>query len=255
MSLIGKRVLVTRSRAQASELSAQLEAMGAEVIQIPTIEIGPPSSFCSLDAALACLRSFDWVVFTSANAVQLFAERARRVGVAAAPKRIAVVGPATAKAVNGIDQVVDLMPETYVAEALGQAMMPVAPGAAILLVRAEVAPDVLPKMLRAAGAEVTVVSAYRTIVPEESLSKLKELFSARAIWPDAITFTSASTVTNLLALLGLGGLTLPNDIARISIGPVTTRALCEADLEPHGEAVEVTLQSLCATVEQCVAKR
>ncbi len=255
MSLAGKRVLVTRSREQASELAAKLEAKGAEVILVPTIEIAPPSSYCTLDAALACLRSFDWVVFTSANAVGVFAERARQIGVTSSPKKIAVVGPATAKAVEANGLRVDLVPPVYVAESLGEALIPFATGVSILLVRAEVAPERLPELLRAAGAQVTVASAYRTVVPAGSVAMLREMFAEKACYPDAVTFTSASTVTNLLVLLEADGLKMPPGIALVSIGPVTSRALREAGLEPSGEAGEATLESLCEAVERCLEPR
>ncbi len=252
MSLSGKRVLVTRSREQASELAVRLQAMGAEVVLVPAIEIAPPSSWCALDAALACVRSFDWVVFTSANAVRAFAERARRLGFVASPKKVTVVGPATAKVASEMGFGVDLVPPVFVAESLGEALRPLVAGAAVLLVRAEVAPEVLPEMLRAAGALVTIASAYRTVVPKQSVEALRTLFSEGVNYPDAVTFTSGSTVTNLLTLLDAGGLTLPPGIALVSIGPVTSRALREAGMEPSGEAEEATLESLCEAVERCL---
>ncbi len=252
MSLTGKRILIIRSREQASELAVRLRAMGAEVVPVPTIEIAPPSSYCAMDAALACLRSFDWVVFTSANAVRAFAERGRRLGMMASPKKVAVVGPATAKAVEEAGWSVQLMPPVYVAESLGSSLTGFVGGVSVLLVRAEVAPEVLPEILREAGAAVTVASAYRTVVPIGSVSMLRGLFAEEVRYPDAITFTSGSTVANLRSLLEVGGLTLPPGMALVSIGPVTSRALHEAGLEADGEAKEATLDSLCEAVERSV---
>ena len=164
MSLTGRHILITRSGRQASELAARLEALGAETVSIPTIELAPPSSYCALEAALASVRGFDWVLFTSANAGEAFAERARWIGIIPSPRRIAVVGPATAKAVQGIGLAVDLMPAQFVAESLTEALLPFAPGASMLLVRAEAARDVLPDALTEAGAQVTIAAAYRTVL-------------------------------------------------------------------------------------------
>ena len=252
MPLTGKRILITRSREQASELAARLQAAGAETILIPTIELAPPASFCALDAALASLRSFDWLLFTSANAVEAFDRRARQLGLMPSPKRIAVIGPATAKAVREIGLAVDLMPPQFVAESFAEALLPHAPGASMLLVRAEAARDVLPEMLTAAGAVLTVAPAYRTVVPAGSLTALRELLSEPSRYPDAITFTSGSTVTNLLGLLDAAGLALPDGIVRASIGPITSRTLMEAGYPAHMEAKEASLASLCGALEECL---
>ncbi|WP_174240861.1 uroporphyrinogen-III synthase, partial [Granulicella sp. S190] len=99
-SLTNKRILITRTRHQASELAAQLEALGATTILIPTIEIVPPASFCALDAALTCLGAYDWLLFTSANALEAFHRRAQFLHLTQLPKRIAVIGPATLRAAN-----------------------------------------------------------------------------------------------------------------------------------------------------------
>ena len=122
--LQGKRILITRTRHQASDLALQLEAAGAETILIPTIELAPPASFCALDAALASLRSFDWIIFTSANAVQSFDTRAKSLAIMPSPKKIAAIGPATAKAVQQIGFTVDLVPPQFIAESLAEALVP-----------------------------------------------------------------------------------------------------------------------------------
>lgn len=241
------RVLVTRSRGQAASLAELLAAAGAVPIAIPTIEIVPPVSFAALDAALAQLRSFDWLIFTSANAVQVFAERGRGLGQSAQPRRIAAIGPATAKAVETLlARPVNLMPRHYVQEALAEALMPEAPGCSMLLVRAAVARDALPETLEACGARVTVAEAYRTIVPEESVAALRQLFETAP--PDAITFTSASTAHHLVALLERAGVPLPEGIVLASIGPITSDAMRNLGLEPAVEAPEATLGSLVDTL-------
>ncbi len=251
LPLAGKRILVTRAPDQASELVDQLRALGAAPILIPTIEIGPPSSYCALDAALASLRAYDIVVFTSANAVRAFQQRATQIGVMPSLRRIAVVGPATARAVEAIGLTVDLIPPTYTAESLAAALAPTASGRAILLIRPEThgadanaQPNPLAAILTAAGAIVTVAAAYGNRVPESSIAALRELFADPATYPDAITFTSASTATNLMALLDAAGLALPAAIPRASIGPITSRAMCELGCPPSIEAAESTVASL-----------
>ena len=256
MFLTGKRILITRTREQASHLAALVEAAGAKPILIPTIELGSPTSFCGLDAALAGLHSFDWLLFTSANAVHAFAERSRALEVLLIPKKIAVIGPATARAVSAIGLSVDLIPPQFIAESLAESLLPYAPGSAMLLVRAEQARDVLPETLTAAGAQVTVASAYRSLAPKESIASLQLLFADPAHYPDAITFTSASTATNLFALLESAGIVLPRHIARVSIGPITSRTLAELGYPATSEAAEPSVASLCQSlIDQLSAKR
>ncbi len=246
LPLANRRILVTRAAGQASTLAALLEAEGAEAILIPTIEIAPPASWCALDAALSELRSFDLLIFTSANAVEAFAVRARTLGISPHPKRIAVIGPATAAAVQGSDLSPDdavlLEPARYVAEALAELLLPHAPGARMLLVRAAIARDTLPATLSAAGASVAIAEAYRTIVPPRSIADLQRLFTTNP--PDAITFTSASTARNLATLLDSASLTIPKSVVLASIGPITSQAMRELNLEPTVEASEATIPSL-----------
>ena len=176
------------------------------------------------------LSGFDLVAFTSANAVEAFRQRAQFLGVTPAPRRIAVVGPATARAVAAIGLRAEVVPPTFTAESLAQTivqtLLPEAPGARILLVLAEQAPATLASALAAAGARVTVAAAYCNRIPRASLAALADLFADPSKVPDAVTFTSASTAGNLIALLDAAGLTLPAAVVRASIGPVTSRALC-----------------------------
>ncbi len=242
------RILVTRARGQASALAAQLEALGATPILIPTIEIAPPSSWCAMDAALASIRGFDWVVFTSANAVQAFVERARRLGLSPQAKRVAAIGPGTAKAVIAAGMAADLVPPTAVAESLAEGLKPHAPGTSMLLVRAAVARDVLPEALTEAGATVTIAEAYRNVIPEDSVADVRALFAGDP--PDAITFTSASTAQNLVALLEAGGIALPSGVVLASIGPITSQAMRELGLEPTVEAGEATIAALAGALAE-----
>ncbi len=243
-SLHSRRILITRTRHQASELAAQLEALGATPILIPTIEIVPPTSFAALDSALTCLRTYDWLLFTSANAVEAFHRRAQFHRLNQLPKKIAVIGPATLAAANAIGLTVDLIPPRYLAESLAESLLPEAPGKSFLLIRAAEARDTLPDALRAAGATVTIAEAYRNQLPAGSIPALQHLFSSQENYPDAITFTSASTARNLFALLEAANLTLPTNIVLASIGPVTSETLRELGHPPTVEAPESTIPAL-----------
>jgi len=240
--LANRRVLITRARGQASALADQLVVLGATPILIPTIALAPPSSFEAMDAALAAIGSFDWLVFTSANAVEAFAGRARELGFDPKPQRVAAIGPATARAALAAGFAVDLTPPQSVAESLAAALVPGAAGASFLLVRAAVARDILPEALAAAGASVTIAEAYRTVVPQDSIAELRTLFASDP--PDAITFTSASTAQNLVALLDAGSLRVPERCVLASIGPITSGAMRELGLEPGVEAREATVAAL-----------
>jgi uroporphyrinogen-III synthase len=244
LPLANKRILITRTRHQASELATQLEALGATAILIPTIEIAPPASFAALDAALTCLRTYDWLVFTSANAVEAFHRRAQFLHLTQLPRHIAAIGPATLRAANEIGLTVDLVPTQYIAESLAEALIPEAPGKSFLLVRAAEARDTLPAALTAAGATVTIGEAYRNQLPTGSVPALRNLFSNPANYPDAITFTSASTARNLCNLLEAANLTLSSNITLASIGPITTQTLRDLGHPPTLEATEPTIPAL-----------
>jgi uroporphyrinogen-III synthase len=237
------RVLVTRPRHQASALAELLVAAGAEPILIPTIEIVPPASFDALDDSLKELDGFDWLIFTSANAVQVFAERAQALGVEVHAKRIAVIGSATARAAREfLGRSPDLVPEHATAEGLAEALLAYAAGSSMLLVRAAVARDVLPERLKAAGARVRIAEAYRNVIPADSIREIQELFASDP--PDAVTFTSASTAQNLHALLDAAELEIREGTVLASIGPITSRAMREVGMEPTVEAGEATIASL-----------
>jgi uroporphyrinogen-III synthase len=244
------RVLVTRAQHQASELAARLAELGLEPVLLPVIEIAEPTSFAALDKALARLEGFEWVVFTSANAV----EAARRRGFSKKDAvRIAAIGQATARALEAIGMVADLVPVQAVAEAMARELIAhvrQADGAAtrFLLVRAEEARDVLPEMLRAADGDVTIAAAYRNVVPAGSVEAIRQMFSTAATMPDAIPFTSSSSATNLLALCNAAGVELPAGALRVSIGSITSQTLRELGWPAHAEAASASVQSLAETV-------
>jgi uroporphyrinogen-III synthase len=239
LPLAGKTIVVTRARHRASRLSRELEALGARVIEIPTIEIVPPDSYEPLDAALGNLQPYQWLIVTSANTVRVLVERLALLSVdlsAHSGIQIAAVGSATAAALQEAGFRVDLVPLKYVAESVVEALRDRVAGARVLLARAAVARDVIPDEFRRLGATVDVVDAYRTVVPEESAGRMREVFGGSVV-PDAVTFTSSSTVTHFFHLLQVAGIaSMPKSVRTLSIGPVTSATLREHGLEPAVEA-------------------
>lgn len=235
------RVVVTRARAQAGELSQRLRDRGFEPIEVPVIEVvGPRDGGAALTDAAARLDRFDWVVLTSVNGAR------RLLEVAPAPwpasVRVAAIGPGTAAVLRdgGVD--VTLLPERFVAESLLDALPDPPPsGGRVLLARAEVARDVLPDGLRARGWDVAVVDAYRTIAPEVPPSARDAIAAA-----DAVAFTSPSTVHHFVELVGVDA--LPPVV--VSIGPVTSAAARAHGIEVTVEATEHSIPGL---VEALVA--
>jgi uroporphyrinogen-III synthase len=250
--LAGKRILITRARHQAGRLAEALEERGAEVLRLPTIEIIPPESYAHLDAVLEVIGGFDWLIVTSANGVAALEDRLRFLSIPPARLehlQIAAIGTATATALGRIGLKVSAMPEEYVAEAVVALLKEKVRGKHVLLVRAAVARDVIPEELRKGGADVHVVEAYRTIIPAGSIEQVRGLFGEGKPLPDAVTFTSSSTVNNFFALLAAAQIELPLGLRAVSIGPVTTRALLQHNWEPACEAVKYDIPGLA---EACV---
>lgn len=244
--------MITRARRQGSGLTSSLQSCGAIPILIPTIEIVPPESFDSLDHVIAQIESFDWLIFTSANAVEFFAHRWDQMSSQSSrglPK-IAVIGPATARVVRDVGLRVDLIAPRYIAESLAESLVSEAQGKHFVIVRAAEARNVIPDILTRAGGKVTIAEAYRNRIPSESIPALRQLFATPENYPDAILFTSASTVHNLMTLLGTAGFMLPSGIALASIGPITSQALSEYGLSPTIEAAESTIDGLIRALDQ-----
>jgi uroporphyrinogen-III synthase len=235
--LEGRRILVTRAAHQAGKLSEGLRALGAEAVEVPVLEIQAPASFEALDAALRRLKSYDWIIFTSANAIPIIHVRAMDLGIALPgfKPRVAAVGKATAQAVEALlHQPVSLTPKEYVAESLVAELAPQIRGQCVLLARAEIARDVIPDALRAAGATVDVVDAYRNAMPETAPGLLGKALEGGI---DAATFTSSSSVTHLAEAARAAGIGFPlAGVRAISIGPVTSQTLREMGWEPAAEA-------------------
>ena len=253
--LAGRRIVVTRAQRQSGSLRERLEAQGAEVVLLPTIETVAPESYAPLDSALLMPEQFEWLAVTSANAVRVIGERLTALGLESqslAPLRCAAVGPSTAEALRSLGLIVEIVPERYVGEALAEALTDRVRGQRVLLARAAAARDVVPDALMGAGAKVTVVDAYRTVVPADAVARARAIF-CDATLPDAVVFTSGSTVTHLLDVLRDAGLTLPTQVACVSIGPVTSTALRDAALAIAAEAESATLDGLVAACVELFA--
>ena len=237
--LFGKKILVTRARAQASKLSRALKNLGANVVECPTIKIAAPSdNFRQLDAAIDNLRGFDWLIFTSGNGVEKFFVRLKSHGLdARALNKVAAIGSATADKLSSFGIVADVVPKDFVAESLAEALKNFVDGKKILLARAENARDVLPDMLKNFGADVIVAPAYQTV--NESPAQID--FAAL----DLMTFTSSSTVKNFVAAYGVDML---KKIPCAAIGPITAQTLETFDVTPAVVAEEFTIDGLVEAI-------
>ena len=249
-ALRGKKILNTRFRDQSAEFTTRLKNFGAEVIEFPTIEIVPPISWERLDQAIDQLKSYDWIIFTSANGVNLFWQRLQEKGENRLPSslKICAIGPATANQLKKREISVDYIPKEYIAEAIlkGFEKMDVK-GKRILLTRAKKARDILPKGLRKIGAEVDVVEAYRTIKPRGSGKRLRQLLKNEEI--DVITFTSSSTVNHFVELLK--GIDLKKALKGIiiaCIGPVTTQTAKKWGMKVHLQPKKFTIPALTQAI-------
>jgi uroporphyrinogen III methyltransferase/synthase len=251
--LFGKRVLVTRTREQASSLSALLGEAGARPIELPTIRIEPPESWDEADRAIAELSSYTWVVFTSANGVRSFLGRlevhskdARAFGSA----KIVAVGPGTAEALRAYGIRADLVPGEYVAEAIVSSLSEQGvDGARVLVPRAADAREALVSLLAARGARMDDVTVYRTLpVAEDVGLRLGDRLAAGEL--DAITFTSSSTVRNLLRMLGEEATTLLARTVVACIGPITAQTARELGLHVDVVASEHTIPGLVRALEE-----
>jgi uroporphyrinogen III methyltransferase/synthase len=233
--LFGKRIVVTRTRKQAGALTSQLRALGADVIELPTIRIEPPTDLREFGELVQDAHRYDWIVFTSPNGVDAFFEMffklyddAREIGGA----KIAAIGPSTAQRVRDFHLHVDLQPEEFVAEAIVREFQKqgAVENLRILLARAEKARDVLPRELSKLGAIVDEAFAYRTVPETRDVTGARRRFADEGA--DLITFTSSSTVENFLAL----GLAWPKGMRAASIGPITSKTARDHGLKVDIEA-------------------
>ena len=252
--LAGVRVLVGRARHQASALSAGLRELGAEVIEIPFIEIRPPRSYKPLDSALKRITDYDWLILTSVNGVDALAGRLDRLKIKPETLRsiqVAAIGPSTRDAAERLGLKVSIVPKQYVAESVVESLERHVEGRRVLLARARVARDVIPRELRRMGAKVDVVEAYETVVPAPSQKRIRALMSNAKVRPNVIPFTSSSTVRNFVQLLGERGRPPRTELEGVkfaSIGPITSATLRELGLPVDIQAREYTIPGLIQAI-------
>jgi len=255
--LRGIRVLVGRARHQASALSSGLRALGARVIEIPFIEIRKPRSYAPLDTALRHLDQYDWLILTSVNGVEALWGRAGKLRI---PKksfshlRLAAIGPATRKAISVRGLKVHVVPKEYVAESVVDSLRGQVNGQRVLLARAKVARDVIPRELRKLGAEVDVVEAYETVLPRASGAKLRNLLKKN--W---VALLGGQLGHGARASRVSGSRLLLDGVCLASIGPVTSSTLREIGLRADIEAGQYTIPGLIDAIADyqiaTVAKR
>ncbi len=256
--LLGKKIVVTRARQQANALLARLNALGAETIEFPVIQIVPPESFAPMDNAITRLNEFDWVIFTSVNGVEYFWQRlefSHKSVESMSGLKVCAIGPATAAALAQRGVIPTLVPQKFVAEGILEDLGQVA-GQRFLLPRAELAREALLEGLEAQGAIVEQLVAYRTVVADELASgsfgaaELVKLLEMGQV--DLVTFTSSSTVqffANRLAVVTKE--TLPRLLSKTlvaCIGPITAGTARELGLTVGLEAPEFTVDHLVQAI-------
>jgi len=275
--LKGKRILVTRTREQASALSERLRTLGATPIEFPTIRLVPPQDWEPLDNALRKLYTtdsvsyYDWLIFTSANGVNIVIERLRNLGYdpsAIGNVRVAAIGPATAAALARYNIIADLVPDEYIAEGIAAALIEDAAkrgeslaGKRMLLARAAEARKVLVTELQQAGAIIDEVAAYRTLPvasDDEQGRKVVRMLQEHQI--NIVTFTSSSTVRNFMQWVieceqnitgSLTNIVMRDPHLKIAcIGPITSQTARELGLDVHIEAREFTIEGLVEAIVQ-----
>lgn len=245
-ALLGKGIVVTRAREQASGLAAQLAELGAEVVQFPTIEIQPLDDYSEIDQAIARREGYQWLVFTSVNGVKYFWQRLNHAGLdsrALGGLKVAAIGPATADALRAQGVHPDFIPERYVAEGIVEGLLALGmAGQRVLLPRAREAREVLPDDLRAAGAVVDVVPVYVTVPALARRDQVLEMLEQGRI--HCVTFGSSSTVENFLSAIPAESLKKYPALRLAAIGPVTAKTLAKHGLPCHIQPKEYTIPAL-----------
>ncbi|MSP41548.1 MAG: uroporphyrinogen-III synthase [Deltaproteobacteria bacterium] len=257
--LAGRKIVVTRARKQAGSLAQRIEALGGEVVELPTIEIQLPEDFTAFDAALARIEKFDWMLFTSVNSIEPFLARLTQVGKTLLDLqniKIAAVGSATAERLNDAGISLALVPERYQAEGLLEALDAASmSGKRVLIPQAARAREILPETLRSWGAEVEIIEAYRTVAPVYDHSAVKERLSRGEI--DIVTFTSSSTVGNFVQLFGGEPLaSVVGNAVIASIGPITAKTVEELGGQVAILSRQSTVDGLLeALIDYCASAR
>jgi uroporphyrinogen III methyltransferase/synthase len=251
LPLFGKRIVITRARDQAGVLREALEELGAEVIEIPTIEIRDPASWEPLDDAIRRLQEFQYLLVTSANGVRRFLARLEACGRDVRDLKgltIGAIGPATATAFANTGVRVDFVPDEYRAEGLLASLAQrELRGKAFLIPRAKVARDLVPRVLEERGARVEVVEAYETATPQFPAGEVDRLLTPP---PDVVTFTSSSTVSNFAELFPDRAMAdVLRGAAVASIGPITSETVRKVGLPVTVEATESTIPGLVKAIQ------
>ncbi len=250
--LAGRVVVITRKQGQAESSREALRKLGARVVELPTIALVPPASWNQVDQAIERLDRYHWVIFTSANGVERFFQRLgkHRVEPALSGRKVAAIGPATARVLRRHGVRAAVVPGEFRAEGLLAALKDKHwRGKRVLLARAAEAREILPRELRRRGAKVDVVTVYRTVLPQASRQLAKKVFAGRR--PDAIAFTSSSTVKNFFALHGKGWARRALDgVAVATIGPVTSGTARKLGLRVAAEANPYTLLALAQALAE-----
>jgi uroporphyrinogen-III synthase len=249
LPLAGQRILIGRAKHQASALSEQVKALGATVLEIPFIEIRKPLSYRPLDEVLVNIQNYDWLILTSVNGVEAVWERIQEMRVPSARfkhLKVAAIGPATKKAIEERGLKVQIVPKQYIAESVVKSLRRRVAGKRVLLARARVARDVIPRELRKAGAVVDVVEAYETVVPKSSRDRLRKALRDPKVCPTIATFTSSSMARNFVALVGARAAqaAVRDGLRLASIGTVTSATLRDLGLPVHVEARQFTIPGL-----------
>ncbi len=256
--LFGKRVVVTRSRGQASVFAEMLIDRGATTIEFPTIDVVPPSNWAELDNAIDAIESYQWVIFTSANAVRFFFERLKNRGKDIRLLKgvsICAVGPKTAESIEQYGLRADLIPSEFKAEGVLAALGGVnSKGQKFLIPRAKVAREIIPDKLRELGAEVTVATAYENVKPTSDVERIRKLFQEKKI--AAVTFTSSSTVHNFVEILGQKEYkSLLDGVTIACIGPVTAKTAEEFGMKIDIMPKEYTLPAFVDAIVEFFKKK
>lgn len=249
--LFGQTIVVTRAREQASELSDRLSQLGANVVEFPVISCRPIEDTSAMDEAIMTLEDYDWLLFTSVNGVEFFIKRLFELGTdvrALAGICIAAMGDATRRAVEAHSLKVEFTPSRYVGESFVEEFPDIEPDTRILIARAQDAREIIPEELRKLGATVDVVPCYRTVMSSAEAADLRLLLAAGQV--DMITFTSSSTVRNLMQLLGEDEefSALPEQVKIASIGPITSKTASEMGLRVDIEAKVYTIPGLVEAI-------
>lgn len=253
MPLFGKKIVVTRARAQASALVKQLSQLGAHCIEIPTIKIVPPADDTPLREAINQIKSYDWIVLTSVNGVKFFFDTLFDMGKDVrilGHLKFACIGPVTKERLSEHGIISDILPDTYQAESVIAAFKDTdIKNKKVLLPRAMKARTILPEELSKMGATVHEVIAYETELDDSGKETLSRMLRDKEI--DVVTFTSSSTVSNFMSLLDdADPKSLLESVTLASIGPVTSDTLRSMGFEPHIDAAEFTIPGLVTSITE-----